>query len=1070
MTTASIRTHLLLLVLAISVPLMAALGFGIYTDFQQTISHSKNSLRTLASTMISNTGGRIDSARQMLERLALRPLVQQVDAHQCDPLLKDLHTLDPTYANTVYTNLDGLAICSADQRPDGKPVNATPMHWYQEFRKTDQFSVGQPHYGPISKKWVSVLSAPIRNERQEMVGAVHLSLDLKNYDPHIPDQFLPEGSRYGFFSADGVLIWRNLDPEGVIGTRPNAEAARRIVELRDGEFESLSVDGVTRFFSVLPMPDTGWVAFVGVPVDSVFAAARQRAISAALMALVAIGALLLLATAIARRISRPIVALERSAHAVHGGEWGVRAELTGPREVVAVAQELNAMLDTQQRSEAQLRAFLENSAVIAWLKDEDGRHVFASDNFLKRFSLSRDAVIGKTDAELWPGAVADVLRRNDLALLANGQGIEVVEAATNPDGSTSWWLSSKFVFQEAGSKRLIGGLAVDISERRRVEDELRKLAQAVEQSPVGLVITNLAAEIEYVNEAFIQTTGRSREELIGRNQRILQSGRTPRATYQALWKALSSGHPWQGELINRHKDGHEYFIFANITPLRQPDGRITHYVGAAQDITEKKRLGRELDQHRHHLEEQVSQRTRELQIAKAQAEAANQSKSIFLANMSHELRTPLNAILGFAQLMGHDAELGPSNRQRMETINRAGQHLLALINDVLEIARIESGRVTVQTSACHLAESLATVEELIRSRAVAKGLLFHVERRGELADYVLGDCHRIKQVLINLLGNAVKFTDQGSVLLRLTGEAGTIRFEVIDTGPGLSADEQAQLFQAFYQTSVGIATGEGTGLGLTISREFVRLMGGDLRVDSAPGQGCVFSFSLALPSCPAPQAVANPGRVIGLQGGTEPPRILVVEDNADSRALILQMLEPIGFAVRCAENGQLAVDSIAAWQPHFIWMDMRMPQMDGYEATRQIRALPGGQAVKIVALTASAFEEDRQAILSAGCNDMLRKPVTQERLFAVLGDQLALSYRYAATQDEPSTTATLDDLDLSLLPLPLREQLKAAAERLDLELARELVETIRTTQPHLADNLERQLGEYRFDRILASLV
>lgn len=948
MTTASIRTHLLLLVLAISVPLMAALGFGIYTDFQQTISHSKNSLRTLASTMISNTGGRIDSARQMLERLALRPLVQQVDANQCDPLLKDLHTLDPTYANTVYTNLDGLAICSAVPRPDGKPVNAAPMHWYQEFRKTQRFSVGQPHYGPISKKWVSVLSAPIRNEHQEMVGAVHLSLDLKNFDPHIPDQFLPEGSRYGFFSEDGILIWRNLDPEGVIGTRPNAEAARRIVELRDGEFESLAVDGVTRFFSVLPMPDTGWVAFVGVPVDSVFAAARQRAISAVLVALTAIGALLLLATAIARRISRPIVALARSAHAVHGGEWGVRAELTGPREVVAVAQELNAMLDTQQRSEAQLRAFLENSAVIAWLKDEDGRHVFVSDNFLKRFALSRDAVIGKTDTELWPGAVADELRRNDLALLANGQGIEVVEAATNPDGSTSWWLSSKFVFQESGSKRLLGGLAVDISERRRVEDEL--------------------------------------------------------------------------------------------------------------------------DQHRHHLEEQVSQRTRELQIAKAQAEAANQSKSIFLANMSHELRTPLNAILGFAQLMGHDAELGPSNRQRVETINRAGQHLLALINDVLEIARIEAGRVTVQTSACHLAESLSTVEELIRNRAVAKGLLFHVERKGELADYVLGDCHRIKQVLINLLGNAVKFTDQGSVLLRLTGEAGTIRFEVIDTGPGLSADEQAQLFQAFYQTSVGIATGEGTGLGLTISREFVRLMGGDLRVDSAPGQGCVFSFSLALPSCPAPQAVASPGRVVGLQGDAEPPRILVAEDNADSRALILQMLEPIGFAVRCAENGQLAVDSFAAWQPHFIWMDMRMPEMDGYEATRQIRALPGGQAVKIVALTASAFEEDRQAILSAGCDDMLRKPVTQERLFAVLGDQLALSYRYAAAQDGPSTTASLDDLDLSLLPLPLREQLKAAAERLDLELARELVATIRTTQPHLADNLERQLGEYRFDRILASLV
>ncbi|MBK7003168.1 MAG: response regulator [Rhodoferax sp.] len=944
MNTASIRTHLLLLVLAISVPLMAAVGFGIYADFQQSITHSKSSLRTLASTMVSNTGGRIDSARQMLERLAARPLVRQMDAGQCDPVLKELHTLDPAYANTVYTNRDGLAICSAVPRPDGKPVSAAQMRWYQAFRKAERFCVGQPHYGPISKKWVSVLSAPIRNERQEMVGSVHLSFDLKNYDPHIPDQFLPEGSRYGFMSDDGILVWRNLDPEGVIGTRPKAEMARRIVEIRDGEFESLAVDGVTRFFSVVPMPETGWVAFVGVPVDSVFAAARQRAITATLIALAAIGALLLLAVAIARRISRPITALARSAHAVHGGDREVRADLTGAREVVAVAQEFNTMLDTQQRNEAQLR----------------------------------------------------------------------------------------------------------------------KLAQAVEQSPVGIVIANLAAEIEYVNEAFIQTAGRSRDELIGRNQRILQSGKTPRATYHALWEALSSGRSWQGETINQRKDGSEYVVFSSITPLRQPDGRITHYVGTAQDITEKKRMDAELDQHRHHLEELVSRRTSELQIAKTQAEAANRAKSTFLANMSHELRTPLNAILGFAQLMGHDTELGPANRQRVETINRAGQHLLALINDVLEIARIEAGRVMVQTSACHLSESLTTIEAIIRSRAVARGLLFCVERVGELPDYVLGDCHRIEQVLINLLGNAVKYTDQGSVLLRLSGDAGNIRFEIADTGPGMSADEQAQLFQPFYQTSTGIAKGEGTGLGLTISREFVRLMGGELRVDSTPGEGCVFSFSLPLPSCPAPLEVIGQGRVIGFQDGGEPPRILVAEDNADSRELILQILESVGFAVRSVENGQRAIANFTAWQPHFIWMDMRMPEMDGYEATRLIRALPGGQAVKIVALTASAFEEDREAILAAGCDEMLHKPVAPQRLFAVMGDLLTLRYRYA---DEVGAASIAEDLDLSGLPLALRGQLKAAAELLDLEVARELIETIRATQPGLAHGLEVLLSEFRFDRI-----
>jgi PAS domain S-box-containing protein len=950
MNAASIRTHLLLLVLAISVPLMAAVGFGIYADLQQSIAHSKTALRTLASTMVRNTGGRIDSSRQMLERLAARPLVRLVDAAQCDPVLKDLHTLDPAYANSVYTNLDGLAICSAVARPDGKPVDAKKMHWYQEFRKVDRFSVGQPHYGPISKKWVSVLSAPIRNERQEMVGAVHLSLDLKNYDPHIPDQFLPEGSRYGFMSDDGILIWRNIDPEEMIGRQAKAEAARRTIEVRDGEFESTGSDGVTRFFSVVPMPDTGWVAFVGVPADTVFAAARQRAVLATLIALAAIGALMLLAVAIARRIGGPIAALKKITHAVHDGDSDIRAMLSGPSEVIAVAQEFNAMLDTQQRNEVQLR----------------------------------------------------------------------------------------------------------------------KLAQAVEQSPVGIVITNLAAEIEFVNEAFVQTAGRSRNELIGRNLRIWKSGKTPRATYHALWEALSGGRTWQGELINRRKDGSEYVVFSSITPLRQPDGRITHYVGAAQDVTEKKLLGIELHQHRHHLEVLVSSRTAELAASRDAAETANRAKSIFLANMSHELRTPLNAILGFSRLLERNPGVGHEGQRQLATINRSGQHLLALINDVLEISRIEAGRAETRLVAFGLGELVADLEEMIRVRAASKGLALAVECSVELPRYVLGDAHHLKQVLINLLGNAVKYTEHGSVSLRVSPENGSVRFAVSDTGPGISAADQERIFQAFYQTEVGVAKGEGTGLGLTISHKYARLMGGKLSVSSQPGRGSVFVLAVPLPATGASAAGQNhhKGSVVGLMAEAGCPRVLVVDDNADNRELVEQLLAVVGFDVRSADDGQQAVDAFVIWQPQFIWMDMQMPVMDGYEATRRIRALHGGREVKIVALTASAFQEDRAAVLAAGCDDMVIKPLEEMRLFEVMERLLGLRYQYDA-EDAAAIAPPAVDIDLSALPEALVAELRCAAEKLDMEAARSIATSVALEHKDVARHLEALVNDFRFDLITA---
>ena len=473
-----------------------------------------------------------------------------------------------------------------------------------------------------------------------------------------------------------------------------------------------------------------------------------------------------------------------------------------------------------------------------------------------------------------------------------------------------------------------------------------------------------------------------------------------------------------------------------------------------------------LKKERDSLEQRVRLRTEDLVEAKNKAESANKAKSVFLSNMSHELRTPLNAVLGFSQLLQRESGLSEEGRKSLATINRSGQHLLALINDVLEISRIEAGRSVIVREPFDLADLLSSVDEMIRGRAEGKGLTFCVEHALDLPAFVEGDGPHLKQVLINLLGNAVKYTDQGQVTWRIDRCNGDISFAVSDTGPGISVEDQQRIFQAFYQTESGVAKGDGTGLGLAISLEYAQLMGGRLIVQSQLGQGSTFTLSLPLPEIDVPVVRCSSGHVIGLQAGQEGVRVLVVDDKADNRELVKQLLEAAGFDVRTADDGQQAVDAFKDWQPRLIWMDMRMPVMDGYESTRQIRALPGGDAVKIIALTASAFEEDRAAILAAGCDDMVRKPLEEDRLFGVMGELLGLRYRYSE-QLSSKMASPAADIDLSLVPVELVAELKNAAELLDMQAVRSIVEQISQTHAELSNGLNYLLDGFRFDLIAA---
>jgi len=486
------------------------------------------------------------------------------------------------------------------------------------------------------------------------------------------------------------------------------------------------------------------------------------------------------------------------------------------------------------------------------------------------------------------------------------------------------------------------------------------------------------------------------------------------------------------------------------------------------DISERYKIEQQLRDYQDHLQELVLQRTQQLEKAKTLAESANHAKSVFLANMSHELRTPMNAILGFAQLLERDNRIPEDQQSNITTIYRSGQHLLSLINDVLEISRIEAGGPQIAQSPFDLSGLLVDVEEMVRVRAVDKGLVFTVKHPVNLISPVMGDEKHLRQVLLNLLSNAVKYTEQGKIQFIISYQSNQrIRFEVSDTGSGISTEDQQHIFQAFYQTNSSITKGEGTGLGLSISQEFVLLMGGELEVESVLGQGSCFSFSLSLPATDIEPCFNTEARVIGLLPGQTLPRILVAEDHLDNQQVIQQLLEQIGCDVCIAVNGREAVELFQSWQPDMILMDIRMPEMDGYQATRSIRELPGGDKLPIVALTASVFEQDREQVLASGCDDLLRKPIETEGLFEIIGQMLGLKFEYAVESDEETTESLKIVKTLDALPAERRKELAAVAVALEVEATQAMVEQLRTDYPAEASLISNLIKDYRFDKLIS---
>lgn len=539
----------------------------------------------------------------------------------------------------------------------------------------------------------------------------------------------------------------------------------------------------------------------------------------------------------------------------------------------------------------------------------------------------------------------------------------------------------------------------NILEHRRVERELRKLSLAVEQSPGCIVITDLDANIEYVNQAFLRQTGYCIEEVIGKNSSFLHKGKTPKSTYDELWEALTKGLAWQGEFLNCRKDGSEYFESAIIAPLRQADGQITHYVAVKEDITERKRTSAELDRYHNQLEKLVENRTAELMRARDAAESASRAKSTFLANMSHELRTPMSGVLGMIEL-AQRRMTDPKGLDQLGMAKIAADQLLGVLNQILDISKIEADRMVLECIPLQLASIFDGVVNVLGKKAAEKGLFLGTDIQEELAvEWFTGDSLRLTQILLNLCGNAVKFTEQGSVILRAfaVGETSTsiqVRFEVSDTGIGIDPTVQARLFQPFEQADNSMTRKYGgTGLGLVISKNLVQMMGGQIAMKCGPGKGCLFWFVVPLQrqveaESFSARASTQESDEVRIDHRFSAKHILLAEDEPISREVFCNLLEDAGFIVDKAENGQQALDLSMENVYQLILMDMQMPVLNGIDATKAIRANSLNKSIPIIALTANAFDEDRDACLAAGMNEHVAKPLDPQKLFEVLSTWL----------------------------------------------------------------------------------
>jgi PAS domain S-box-containing protein len=727
-----------------------------------------------------------------------------------------------------------------------------------------------------------------------------------------------------------------------------------------------------------------------------------------------------------------------------------------------------------------------------------------TDGYFLRLNPEWERILGYSREELMAKRFFEFIHPDDLdrtqaavsTLASQNKLLSFENRYRSKDGTYRWLEWSSFP-----TGNLIYAAARDITGRKQAEEALRESQDRFRQvaENVGDFIWEVDAKglYRYTSPSVERILGYVPDELVGKKHFFdLFAPEVREELKAAALTAFAAKLPFRAfPNPNVSKGGKVVHLETSGVPVLDADGNLAGYRGVDVDISERRKAEEELKKYREHLEERIRERTEELVVAKEQAEAANRAKSAFLANMSHELRTPLTSILGICQLLERDPEFPQRHGKFLGILNGAGKQLFELIDDVLELSKIEAEEPALVTAPLDLHGFLHGSCEMLRSRAEKKNLRLILERDPALPPYVRTDAPKLRQILSNFLSNAIKFTEKGQVTLRVRRRGGgetargdkadsrvRLEFEVEDTGIGISPEDRERIFEPFVQLKPTRKPSGGVGLGLAISKKLADLLGGEITLRSEVGRGSVFGLSIGVERAEEADLprweVAR--KVTGLAPGQPSYRLLVVDNNWESRLLLRRLLEPVGFKVLEAAGGREAVDFCRKDLPHLIWMDIRMPEMDGYEAARRIREAEGerrtesgqGVYIPIIALTAGVMENKVSSPLGGVFDDWVYKPFREEEIFAQLERHLGVQFAYqpaalrAVQEDAAGDRASFSPADLSALPADWLEEFSQVLKKGRSKRLLTLIDQVHPRHTKVARLLGDLVRNHKFERLI----